>query len=181
MKSSMILYLFLGLALLLAGFLAFAATQPAQFEIKRSTTIEAPASTIFALIEDFHQWQAWSPWAKMDPNAKNTFSGPATGPGSTFRWDGNNQVGTGIMTIEESRGDEYLRLKLEFLKPFAAVNTAVFRLEPSGDGTRITWSMSGTNAFIGKVMGLLINCDKMVGGQFEQGLASIKAIAEAKK
>jgi uncharacterized protein YndB with AHSA1/START domain len=175
----MLVKILIGLGAILVIFLIVVALQPADFRIQRTATIAAPPSVVFAQVNDFHKWEAWSPWAKMDPAAKNTFEGPTEGVGSGFRWAGNNQVGEGAMAILESKPGELVRIKLEFIKPFQATNTAEFTFAPEGNGTRVTWTMSGKNNFMGKAFGLIMNCDKMVGGQFEQGLASMKAIAEA--
>ncbi len=158
-----------------------ASRQPDNFRITRTGKISAPASAIFPHVNDLHKWDAWSPWAKLDPNAKNLFEGPSEGVGSKMSWAGNNKVGVGSMTITESRLNELIQFKLEFLKPMKATNIAEFTFTPEGDQTAVTWSMSGTNDFMGKVMGLVMNCDKMVGGQFEKGLADLKAVVEASK
>ncbi len=169
--------------ILIAGaviiFLIFAAMQPSDFRVTRTGTISAPASAIFAQVNDLQKWDAWSPWAKLDPEAKNSFEGPASGTGAIMRWSGNNKVGQGSMTIIESRPDEFIRFKLEFLKPFAATNTAEFTFNSENDQTTVTWSMYGKNNFMSKAIGLVMSCDKMVGGQFEKGLASLKSVVEA--
>ncbi|MDO9104168.1 MAG: SRPBCC family protein [Methylovulum sp.] len=154
------------------------ARQPADFCISRTAVISAPVSTVFEQVNDLAKWEPWSPWAKLDPAATNTFEGPASGVGAVMSWSGNNKVGAGRMTITASRPDEAICFRLEFLKPFKATNTAEFTFKPDADKTVVTWSMSGTNNFIGKAMSLVMNCDKMVGGQFEQGLATIKALVE---
>ncbi|NOT13269.1 MAG: SRPBCC family protein [Methylococcaceae bacterium] len=160
-------------------FIMVTARQPSDFCITRTGTVSAPASIVFTQVNDLQKWEAWSPWAKLDPNAANSFEGPASGVGAIMRWAGNNKVGVGSMTIIESRPDDLIRFKLEFLKPFKATNTAEFTFKSENAQTTVTWSMSGKNNFIGKAMGLIMNCDKMVGGQFEQGLASLKSIVEA--
>jgi hypothetical protein len=160
-------------------FIIAAAMQPADFRVTRTGTIIAPASAVFAHVNDLHKWDAWSPWAKLDPDAKNSFEGPASGVGAIMRWAGNNKVGQGSMTITESRPDEFIRFKLEFLKPMAATNTAEFTFNSENDQTTVTWCMYGTNNFMGKAMGLIMNCDKMVGGQFQQGLEALKSVVEA--
>ncbi|QPK64910.1 SRPBCC family protein [Methylomonas sp. LL1] len=160
-------------------FVIVVARQPADFQVTRFATLSAPASVVFAQVNDLHKWDAWSPWAKLDPAAKSVFEGAEAGVGAIMRWSGNHKVGEGSMTIIESRPDELIRFKLEFLKPFKASNTAEFTFKPEGNQTVVTWSMSGSNNFIGKAMGLIMNCDKMVGTQFEQGLSAIKAIVEA--
>lgn len=166
-------------AVIIAAFVIIAAMQPSGFRVTRSARIAAPAASVFPHINDLHKWKAWSPWAKLDPAAKESFEGPPAGTGAVMRWAGNNNVGEGSMTITESRAYELIRFRLEFLKPFAATNTAEFIFQPEGDDTVVTWSMSGQNNFIAKAIGLFINCDKMVGGQFEQGLAQMKAVVEA--
>ncbi len=175
----MVAKILIALAAILVILVIVVALQPSDFRIQRSVTIAAPPSVVFAQVNDFHKWEAWSPWAKLDPVAKNTFEGPTEGVGAGFRWAGNNQVGEGAMAILDSRPGELVRIKLEFLKPFQATNTAEFTFAPEGNGTRVTWAMFGQNNFMGKAMSLVMNCDKMVGGQFEQGLASMKAVAEA--
>ncbi|HTJ79115.1 MAG TPA: SRPBCC family protein [Rariglobus sp.] len=168
------------IAIIVAVFVAIVAMRPSEFRIERSAAMSAPVPAVFAHVNDLHKWQAFSPWAKMDPSAKNTFSGPLDGVGAVFEWAGNRQVGQGRMTIVESRSNELIRFRLDFLKPFAATNTAVFTFKPDGDQTVVTWSMSGRSNFMFKAMGLFMNCDKMVGGQFEQGLANLKLIVETK-
>jgi Polyketide cyclase / dehydrase and lipid transport len=153
--------------------------QPNDFRITRTGSISAPASAIFPHVNTLQKWDAWSPWAKLDPNSKSTFEGPAEGVGAKMSWAGNNKVGVGSMTITENRPSDYIQFKLEFLKPMQATNTAEFTFTPEGNQTTVTWSMSGTNNFMAKVMSLVMNCDKMVGGQFEKGLADLKAVVEA--
>jgi uncharacterized protein YndB with AHSA1/START domain len=155
------------------------AMQPSEFRIERRATIAAPAAAVFAQVNDFHNWEAWSPWAKLDPAVKNSFEGPPAGKGATFSWAGNSKVGEGRMTIVESRPDELVRIKLEFLKPFAATSTAEFAFKPDGERTAVTWSMYGNNGFINRAVFLFVNMDKALGGEFEKGLASMKSAAEA--
>ena len=159
-------------------FIIVAAMQPSDFRITRTGSITAPASAVFAQVNDLHKWDAWSPWAKLDPDAKNSFEGPASGVGAIMRWVGNNKVGQGSMTIIESRPDEFISFKVEFLKPFKATNTSEFSLANENDQTTVTWSMYGKNNFMGKVIGLIMSCEKMVGGQFEKGLAALKSVVE---
>ena len=169
----------IAIAAIIVVFVVVVALQPAEFRIVRSATISAPAPAVFAQVNDFHNWEAWSPWAKLDPAAKATFEGPSAGMGAIFRWAGNKDVGEGSMTITESRPSDLIRIKLEFLKPFEATNTAEFTFKPEGNQTGVTWSMEGKNNFIAKAVCLFMNMDKMVGGQFEQGLAQMKSVAEA--
>jgi len=161
--------------------LVLASRQPDKFKYSRTGSITAPASAIFPHVNTLQKWEAWSPWAKLDPNSKSTFEGPAEGVGAKMSWAGNNKVGVGSMAITESRPSEFIQFKLEFQKPMQATNIAEFSFKPEGDQTNVTWTMMGTNNFMGKVMGLVMNCDKMVGGQFEQGLASLKEVVEKEK
>ena len=177
----MLKFILLGLLAVVAIFAVVAALQPADFKITRTARLAAPAATVFPYFNDLHKWNDWSPWARMDPNAQNTFTGPESGLGAGFAWAGNNEVGEGNMTITESKPVELVRMRLEFIKPFAAVNTTEFIFKPEGEQTSVTWTMSGTNGFMGKAIGLLMNCDKMVGGQFEQGFENLRALVEPKQ
>jgi len=168
----------IALAVIVIVFVVIVALQPSEFRVARSATIAAPAAAVFAQVNDFHKWEAWSPWAKLDPAAKNSFEGPSAGNGAIFRWAGNHEVGEGSMTIIESRPSELIRIKLEFLKPFAGTNTAEFAFRSEGNQTAVTWSMFGTNNFIAKAFCLFMSMDKIVGGQFEKGLASMKSVVE---
>jgi uncharacterized protein YndB with AHSA1/START domain len=169
----------------LIGFLAIigvlaivVAMQPSDFEIARQIVIDAPPVAVFDHVNDFHNWEAWSPWAKLDPAAKNTFEGPSSGKGAIFRWAGNDQVGQGSMTILESRPAELVKIHLHFIKPFEDTATAEFTFKPSGDQTTVTWSMFGKNNFIEKAFCLFMDMDAMLGGDFEKGLASMKTVVE---
>ena len=166
-------------AVLVAVFVVVVAMQPADFRVARSMVIAASPATVFAKVNDLRTWQQFSPWAKIDPNAKATFAGPETGTGSSFTWAGNSEVGEGTMTIVESRPHELIRFKLEFVKPFEGTNDAEFKFTPVGERTEVTWSMSGKNNFLFKAVGLFIDCEEMIGPQFEQGLANLKALSEA--
>ncbi len=175
----MIQVILIALAAIAVVFAGIVAMQPSEFRITRKATIAAPAQTIFAQVNDFHKWTAWSPWEKIDPALQRTYEGAPAGPGAVYSWAGNNQAGEGRMTIVESRPSNLVRIKLEFFKPFAATHTAEFTFEPEGDRTAVTWSMTGENKFLAKGIGLVMNMDKMIGGQFEQGLAELKSVAEA--
>jgi hypothetical protein len=133
---------------------------------------------VFEQVNDLHKWEAWSPWDRMDPNSKKTFSGPGAGVGASYSWVGP-KTGEGRMTLVESRPAELVRLKLDFVKPFKANNTAEFTFTVKGDQTVVTWSMTGRNNFMGKAFGLIMNFDKMCGGDFEKGLANLKSVTEA--
>jgi len=153
--------------------------QPDTFKITRSTSSKAPPAILFAQVNDFHRWTAWSPWEKLDPAMQRTYEGAPSGPGAIYRWNSvKNEVGQGAMTITDSRPGERVEIELEFLKPFAATNDVVFTFKPVGDETTITWTMSGKANFMGKAMGLFMNMDKLVGSDFEKGLVSLKAVAE---
>jgi len=170
----------LGLVVALLGILAITvAMQPTDFSIQRSITITAPPATVFALVNDFHQWEKWSPWARLDPAMKTTFEGSASGSGAIYTWIGNSDVGEGKMTILESRAPEQVGIQLEFIAPMKATNTSEFSFASEGDGTTVTWSMAGQNNFIGKAFCLFMDMDAMVGADFEKGLAAMKATAEA--
>ena len=169
----------IGFAVIVVAFVGIVAVQPSEFRVARAATISAPASAVFAQVNDFHNWEAWSPWAKLDPAMEQTFEGSPAGTGAVYAWSGNKQVGEGRTTITESRPGELIRIKLEFVKPFTATNTTEFTFKPEGNQTLVTWSMSGKNNFMSKAVGLFMNCEKMVGGQFEQGLAQMKSVVEA--
>ena len=164
---------------LLVGLLVVVAVQPDEFTISRSATMAAPPEEVFAQVNDFHNWEAWSPWAKLDPDSTAEYSGPESGKGAAFSWSGNSEVGEGTMTILESRPHELIRINLEFTRPFADTSTAEFTFRPEGDQTVVTWSMMGQNSFIEKGFCLLMDMDEMLGEKFNEGLASMKAIVEA--
>ena len=168
------------LAVIVAGFVAFAATRPGLYRVERSTKIEASASVVFAQLADFKGWAAWSPWEGKDPQMKKTYEGPAGAVGSTYAWQGNDQVGEGKMSITEVHAPTDLKLRLEFIKPFAAVASTVFIVAPDGDATvNVTWSMDGTNNLMAKIFGIFVNMDTMIGGDFDKGLAGLKKVSEA--
>ena len=164
--------------LLVAAVLIFAATKPDAFRIERAASIKAPPEKIFPLINDFHLWVSWSPWENLDPALKRTYSGAANGKGAAYAWEGNSKVGAGRMEVMESVPPSKITIKLDFIKPFEGHNTAEFTLAPQGGTTTITWAMCGPSPYLSKLMGLVFNMDRMIGGQFEQGLASLKALAE---
>lgn len=172
--------LFLVALALVSGLIAYISLRPNTFKIVRSAVVNAPPEAIYQRINDLHAWEAWSPWARLDPAATNTFDGSPLGPGASMSWSGNKKVGAGKMTIKESSQNERIRLKLEFTRPMSATNEVQFDLKPIGETkTEVTWAMSGQNEFIGKAMHVFTNMDKMVGGQFEQGLANLKSLVEA--
>jgi len=171
----------IALAAAVAILLGVVAFQPGEFSITRTAVIEAPPAKVFPYVNDFSKWGAWSPWEKIDPAMKRTFEGPKAGVGAIYSWEGNKEVGSGKMTITESKTSETVKIKLEFFKPMEGVNPTEFTFQPEGKGTKVTWTMSGNNNFISKTFCLFMDMDKMVGGQFDTGLAQMKAAAEAKK
>ena len=169
----------IGVAAVLAVFAIVVAFQPADFRVARNTTVSAPPAVVFSQVNDLHKWDAWSPWAKLDPAMKQTHEGAPAGTGAIYSWTGNSEVGEGRMTITESRPNELVRIKLEFLKPFAATNTTEFTFKPEGNQTAVTWTMAGEKNYISKAMCMFMNMDKMVGGDFEKGLNSLKSVSES--
>ncbi len=171
----------IGICAVIVVLIIVVAMQPAEFRVTRQAVMAAPPADVFAQVNDFHNWEAWSPWAKLDPNAKATYSGEASGKGATFAWAGNSEVGEGSQTILESHPPSHILMQLDFTKPFTATDMAEFTFKPQGEGTQVIWTMYGTNNFMAKAMSLVMDCDKMVGGQFEQGLASLKSVVESAK
>jgi hypothetical protein len=168
----------LAIAFIAIIFFVVIAGRPDEFIVTRTAKMAMSPAIVFAQVNDFQKWEAWSPWAKMDPNCKNTFSGAPAGKDAGFAWDGNKKVGAGRMTILESHSSDLIRIKLEFLKPFKANNTAEFTFKPEGNQTVVTWSMSGKNNFFFKAFGVFMDCDKMIGKDFEKGLAAMKSVVE---
>ncbi len=164
--------------IVVAGILIHAATKPNDFRVQRSLAIKAPPEKIYALIADLKGWQAWSPYEKKDPAMKRTLSGAPSGKGAVYEWEGNKNVGAGRMEIIEANVPSKVVIKLDFLKPFEAHNTAEFTMVPSGDNTTVTWAMYGPSPYMMKVMGTFMNMDRMVGDDFAVGLANLKALAE---
>lgn len=165
---------------LLAVFLVVVALQPDEFRVTRSATIAAPPGEVFPHVNDFRKWDAWSPWAKKDPNAKNTIEG-GPGEGQIFNWAGNSEVGEGSMMMVISEPPEGIAIALSFIRPFEDTADVQFTFRPEGDQTIVTWTMSGKNNFISKAVCLFMDIDKMIGGDFENGLASLKAVVEGEK
>jgi uncharacterized protein YndB with AHSA1/START domain len=158
--------------------LILAARKPDTFSVQRATTVRAPPERIFPLINDFHQWTAWSPWENRDPAMKRSYSGPESGKGAVYGWDGNRNVGSGRMEIVDNAAPSKVVIKLDFLKPFEAHNMTEFTMLPQGDGTHVIWRMHGPAPFMSKVMHVFINMDRMVGKDFETGLANLKGLGE---
>lgn len=170
--------LMIAAAVIVAGVLVLAATRPDSLRVQRTATIAAPPEKIFPHIDDLHAWGAWSPWEKKDPGMQRTYSGAASGKGAVYAWNGNGEVGKGRMEIVEAVPPSRVTIQLDFESPFEGHNVARFLLEPSGTATKVTWTMEGPTRFIGKLVGLFLNMDRMIGDDFESGLASLKALAE---
>ena len=170
----------LGIAVLLVvgGVLAYAATLPDQFRLERTALVQAPPEKVFGQVSDFRKWTAWSPWENIDPALKRSYSGAESGKGAAYAWEGNSKVGSGRMEIVEALPGSKLTIKLDFLEPFEAHNTAEFEFTPAGAGTQVRWAMFGPSPYLSKLMGLVFSMEKMVGGQFEQGLANLKNVSE---
>jgi uncharacterized protein YndB with AHSA1/START domain len=179
----MLLKIGIAIVVLIVALVVYVVSRPADFRIERSALISAPSEAVFPLINDFHQWKRWSPWEKLDPDMKTEFSGPAVGPGSSYAWQGNGKAGEGRMTIDESKPTEFVSITLEFAKPMKATNKTTLSLSPVASGTMVKWEMTGRNGFMGKAFSTFMNMDKMVGGDFEKGLAALntEAQTEAKK
>jgi hypothetical protein len=168
------------LAVLVVGLLAvlgLAATKPDTFSVQRSASIKAPPEKISGVLSDFRAWDAWSPWEKVDPKMKRTYSGEPKGKGAKYAWAGNSEVGEGSMTITEAQPSR-VALDLDFVKPFEGHNKVVFALAPKGEATEVTWTMNGPSPYITKVIQVFCDMDGMIGKQFEAGLADLKAVAE---
>lgn len=175
--TALILWALLALVLLI---LLTAATRPDHFRVERVLQVSAPAATVHAAINDFRAWAAWSPWEKIDPTMQRTYSGEASGKGAVYAWSGNGKAGAGRMEILES-APASITIRIDFFKPFAASNTVEFTLTAESDGTRVSWAMYGPSPYISKLMGLVFNLDKMIGRDFEAGLANMRAVTESQR
>lgn len=168
----------IALVVVVLGFVGVVAMQPSTFRIQRAQSIEAPAWVVFNILNNFHRWPAWSPWEKLDPNMTKKHSGPEAGVGSVYEWSGNDEVGTGKMTITESEPPKQVTIKLEFMEPWEATNTTLFALSSKGKDVEVSWAMEGENTFMGKAASLFMDMDEMVGKDFEAGLRELKKLAE---
>lgn len=178
MLKKILIRIGIALVVIIVGFVVVVALQPSDVRVMRTMDIAAPAEAVFAQVNDFHKWEAWSPWAKIDPACKMTYDGAAAGTGAKFVWAGNNKVGEGRMAIIESHPSDLIRIQLEFIQPMAAIYSDEFTFKPAGKQTTVTWTMAGKQGFMGKAFGLFVNMDKMIGGDFEKGLAQMKTVAE---
>jgi carbon monoxide dehydrogenase subunit G len=170
--------LVIAVVVILAVILGLAAIQPDTFTVTRSITIKAPPEKIIPLVNDFRNWKSWSPWENLDPNMQRTFSGAASGTGAVYAWQGNSDVGKGRMEITGQELPFKVTVKLEFIEPIASTNITDFALVPKGELTTVNWTMNGPMMFITKIMGVFTSMDKMIGKDFEKGLAQMKAVAE---
>lgn len=170
-----------GFLLLAIIFLVVVSLRPADFAITRSTTIAAPPADVFEHVNDLHKWEAWSPWAKLDPTMTKSYAGPAAGPGASYTWKGKGTVGEGTMTVTETTTPTRLGMRLDFRRPMVCTNAVEFRFEPTADGagTVVTWTMTGRNGLAGKAFDFMLGMDRVVGKDFATGLANLKALAEA--
>jgi hypothetical protein len=175
-KKSLLKRIVAGLMIVLIIFFGIVSMQPAEFKIERTRKINATSAAVFPHVNDFHQWNEWSPWAKIDPSMETKYEGAPEGEGAIYRWKGNNEVGEGVMTITKSRPNELIDLNLEFVKPFAASNVAEFTFKPDGNQTDVTWTMTGHKNFMMKAVHLFMNMDKLVGSDFEKGLSQLDAV-----
>ena len=175
----MLMKILIGLAVVVIGLVTIVAVQPSEFRVARTATVAAPAPVVFAQVNDFHKWEAWNPWAKIDPAMKQEYAGAPAGKGAVYTWAGNNEVGEGRMTITQSRPNELIRIQMEFLRPCQGRSTAEFTFRRQDERTAVTWSMLGEHNFIAKAIHLVMNMDRIIGGNFEKGLAQMKSVAEA--
>lgn len=166
-----------GLLIVVLILVAVIATRPADYTVTRSKTIAAPPQSVYSNVADFHRWPQWSPWERLDPAMKREFSGTASGTGAKYAWVGNSDVGEGRMTITDAKPAERVAILLEFVKPLEATSNTEFKLTPSGSGTNVEWTMRGTNGFLAKGMSLFMNMDKMIGNDFEAGLARLDSVS----
>jgi hypothetical protein len=179
MLKKVILGILVLILVVIVGLLAVIAMQPEDIKVSRSAAMNASADKVFEQVNDFHKWDSWSPWAKIDPNMKTTYAGASAGVGSSYAWTGNDEVGEGKMTITKSQPSQQIGIDLEFIKPFEARNQTDFVFAPQGSSTNVTWTMTGIKNFLTKAFCLVMDMDKMVGGDFERGLAQMKAVVES--
>ena len=173
-----ILFIAVVLAIAIAIVLILAMAKPDRFRVERAAAIEAPPEKIFVLIDDFHQWRSWSPWEDRDPAMKRTYEGAERGKGAVYAWNGNKNVGAGRMEILTAAAPSTIVIKLDFIRPFEGHNTAEFTMQPQGGATNVIWAMHGPAPLMHKVMQVFMNMDRMIGKDFETGLANLKTAAE---
>jgi len=171
-------YIGIALAVIVAAILIAAATRPDSFRVERSVRIGAPAEKIFHYVNDFHQWGVWSPWEKLDPAMKRNYAGPAAGNGAVYEWQGNGKVGQWRMYIPAATEPRHILIKLDFIQPLEGHNRATFNFQPAGNDTEVVWTLEGPSPYISKVMGLIFNMDRLIGTDFETGLANLESASE---
>jgi hypothetical protein len=169
------------LAVAILGLAGYVAMQPDNFRIERRMIVNAPPQDVFAQVNDFRKWDDWSPWAKLDPDATVAFEGPRAGPGAVFKWAGNAKIGQGTMTLVANKPGEFVRVDVEFVKPFEGRSTSEFTFRPQGDRTQVTWTSQGPMTFLSKAMCLIMNMEKVLGPDMEKGLVQMKNVAEGRK
>ncbi len=162
----------------IAAVLIYATTRPDTFYVERSIVIQAPPEKLYAIVDDFHQWPAWSPWQTLDPKMKQNYSGSFSGKGAVYAWVGNSKVGSGSMEILNNTPPSNVHIQLDFLKPMQGSSFTDFNFSPEAGGTRVTWTMTGPMPYISKVVCIFASMDKMIGKDFEQGLKNLKTLAE---
>ena len=175
----MIKKILIGLAAVIVIFLIVVASRPADFHVERSATLSASPAALFDQVNDHHKFVVWNPFMKLDPNVKNTFSGPNSGVGAVCSWEGNSDIGAGSCTITESKPGELVRCRMDWKRPMEGTSTVDFTFKPQGDKTVVTWAMYGKNNFMGKLVSLFMDCDKMCGPQFEKGLVALGEAANS--
>jgi hypothetical protein len=175
----MIKKILLGLVVVLLALAGFIASRPSTFTVQRTATMKAAPKYVFPFVNSLYRWADWSPWNDLDPDMKRTYEGPILGVGAVYAWSGNDKVGSGRLTLEESTPHEFIRIKLEFIKPFASTNTTTFTIKPIAEGASVTWAMEGHNDFMGKAASLFMDMDQLIGKDFEKGLVGLRQQAEA--
>jgi hypothetical protein len=163
-----------------AAILALAATKPDEFRVTRSALIDAPPSAIYPYLSDLRKGTEWSPWIELDPDMEQSYEGPADQVGGVYKWKGDSNVGEGSLTLTELRPNEFVQMRLDFVKPMEGTSTAEYALTPKGDQTEVSWTMYGENGFMAKIMSVFMDCEKMMSEQFYKGLGNLKAIVEKK-
>lgn len=180
-KKPMIKKILIGLAVVIVIFLVVVATRPSDFRVERSATLAAAPAVLFERVNNHHKFNEWNPFLKLDPNVKNSYSGPESGVGAVCSWDGNSDIGAGSSTITESKPNELIVMRMDWKRPMEGVATVEFTFKPAGDKTTVTWAMYGKNGFMGKLVSLFMDCDKMVGPKFEEGLNNLGNVASNAK
>jgi hypothetical protein len=168
------------LLVVVAGVLIMTLRQPDTYTVERRGVVKASPDSVFAYINDFHRWDAWSPWAKLDPAITITHSGAPAGPGAIYEWTGNSKVGIGRMEIKQSTAPSDVAIALHFIKPVDSESVLTFQLAPKEGGTEVIWTMRGEATLMSKAMGVFMSMDKMIGPDFERGLSQLKTAAEGK-